>query len=255
MGLVKTEDDKDNAPMATFSLRIKGFTPDNLPLGRMGEYVSALAELIGDDVEASFERVTKGSAQLKIKISDDDVEMAINKIRSAPNADEGSSTRRGYEKIQSLLASDKTSAEFRPVNGAIILKFPGAPKNVLRLAMLREAGEINGRIIKVGGRDETIPVSIRTPDGGIVNCTANVEMARKLKRYLLEPIDIILSGEGKWQRTESGAWEVIEFKILDVSEIDFNDFDSELEKVRAEGSGWDNVNDVDGELARLRYGL
>jgi len=240
--------------MATFSLRIKGFTPENLPLSRMAEYVSALAELIGDDVQASFERVTKGSAQLKINIRDDDAEIAVNKIRLASSADEGSSARRGYEKIQSLLASDKTSAEFRPHKGAVILNFPGAPKNVLRLATLKETGEINGRIIKVGGRDETIPISIRIPDGSVVSCTANVEMARKLKRYLLEPIDVILFGEGKWQRTESGAWEIIDFRILDVSEIDFANFDAELEKVRSAGSGWDDVDDVDAELERLRYG-
>jgi hypothetical protein len=240
--------------MAIFSLRIKGFTPDNLPLGRMGEYVSALAELIGDDVQASFERVTKGSAQLKIKISDDDADLAISKIKTASCADEGSSARRGYEKIQSLLASDRTSAEFRPQKGAVILKFPGAPKNVLRLAMIKEAGEINGRIIKVGGRDDSIPVSLRTPDGKIINCTANVEMALKLKRYLLEPIDVILLGEGKWKRTESGAWETVEFRIIEVSEMTFEDFDTELAKVRSAGSGWDGVEDVDGELRRLRYG-
>jgi hypothetical protein len=240
--------------MTTFSLRIKGFTPDSLPLGRMGEYVSALAELIGDDVQASFERVTKGSAQLKVKIKDDDVDLVIKKMQLAPVSDEGSQVRRGYEKIQYLLSVDKTSAEFRPAKGAVILKFPGAPKNIIRLATMKEMGEINGRIIKVGGRDDTIPVAIRTPEGVIINCNSSVEMARNLKKYLLEPIDIILSGEGKWQRSEGGSWEIIDFKITGVSEIDFIGFSSELEKVRDLGSGWDDVQDVDLELDRLRYG-
>ena len=240
--------------MATFSLRIKGFTPDTLPLSRMGEYVSALAELIGDDVQVSFERVTKGSAQLNVKINDDDADQAIGRIRLASSAEENSSSRKGYDRVQALLAGDKTSADFRQQKGAVILKFPGEPKNVMRLATLKEAGEINGRIIKVGGRDDTIPVSLRTPDGTIVNCTASVEMARKLKQYLLEPIDVILLGEGKWKRTEKGSWETVDFRIIEVTEMNFDTLDSELEQVRSAGSGWDAIEDVTGELERLRYG-
>jgi hypothetical protein len=245
---------QDTYDMTTFSLRIKGFTPETLPLSRMGEYVSALAELIGDDVQVCFERVTKGSAQLNVKISDDDADKAISRIRLAPCAEESSVPRKGYDKIQALLSDDKTSAEFRQQKGAVILKFPGAPKNILRLAIVKEAGEINGRIIKVGGRDDTIPIALRTPEGVIVNCTASVEMARQLKKYLLEPIDVILLGEGKWRRTDKGSWETVDFKIIDVSEMDLNNFDNDLERVRSSGSGWDTTEDVTGELERLRYG-
>ena len=240
--------------MATFSLRIKGFTPQSLPLGRLGEYVCALAELIGDDVKTSFERVTKGSAQLKVIIDDSDDITAVTRIRLAPSAEEGSPVRRGYEKIQSLLAADKTSAEFKPSKGAAILKFPGAPKGEIRLAVVKEFGELNGRIIKVGGRDETIPIALRTADGEVISCTSNIDMARRLKPYLLEPIDVILEGIGRWKRSDSGAWTAIEFKITDFSVMDFNGFDAALEAARSEGSGWDSVQDVNEELSRIRYG-
>lgn len=241
--------------MVTYSLRIRGFTPETLPLGRLGEYVSALAELLGDDVAATFHAVTKGSARLNVRIVDDDVPLVIARVRQAPNADEGSAARRGYDRIQSLLRNDKTSAEFRPQKGAVILKFPGAPVAQVRLPIVKEYGEINGQIIKVGGRDETIPVSIRTPDGEIVNCTATVEMARSLKPYLLEPIDVILCGMGRWKKMESGTWEAIEFKITDFSMMDSGDFATSLANVRAAGSGWDGVNDVAAELDRIRYGV
>lgn len=240
--------------MATYALRIKGFTPQSLPLGRLGEYVCALADLIGDDVGVSFERVTKGSAQLKVWIDDNDAPVVVNRVRLAPSADEGSSLRRGYDKIQSLLAADKTSAEFKPPKGAVILKFPGGPKNALRVAIVKEYGEISGRIIKLGGRDETIPVALRTPDGEVINGTANIEMALRLKPYLLEPIDVILTGMGRWKRKDSGEWEAIEFKINDFSVMDFDGLENELERTRAAGSGWDDVQDVEQELSRIRYG-
>lgn len=242
------------ANMSTYSLKIKGFTPNTLPLGRLGEYVLALADLIGDDVHVNFERVTKGCAQLKVIIDDDDALIAESRIRLAPSAELGSSQRKGYEKIQSLLMADKTSAAFKPQKGAVILKFPGAPKNLLRLATVKEAGEISGRIFKIGGRDETIPVSLLTPDGDIVNCTASVEMAVKLKPYLLTPIDVILTGVGKWKRTESGKWEAIEFKINDYSVMEFDGLEKGIEGIRAAGSGWDDVADINQELSQLRYG-
>ncbi len=239
--------------MATYSLRIKGFTPETLPLSRLGEYVSALADLVGDDVSVHFHSVTKGSAQLKVRVDDPDVPLVISRIRQAPIADEGSLARRGYERIQSLLSSDKTSAEFRPEKGAVILKFPGAPKTQIRLPVVKEYGELNGRIIKVGGRDDTIPVALRTPDGDVVNCTATVEMARRLKPYLLEPIDVILCGMGRWRKMDIGTWEAIEFKINDFSVMEFDSFERTLADVRASGSGWDNVQDVVAELKRIRY--
>lgn len=240
--------------MTTYSLRIKGFTPDTLPLSRLGEYVSALAELMGDDVSVHFHSVTKGSAQLKVKIEDNDVPLVVARVRQAPNADEGSPARRGYERIQSLLSSDKTSAEFRPQKGAVILKFPGAPKTQIRLPVVKEYGELNGRIIKMGGRDETVPVAIRTPDDEVINCTATVEMALRLKPFLLVPIDVILCGMGRWKKADTGTWEPIEFKINDFSVMDFSGFTPGLENVRASGSGWDGVQDVAAELNRIRYG-
>ena len=240
--------------MATYSLRLKGFTPQSLPLGRLGEYVCALADLIGDDVSASFERVTKGSAQLKVLIDESSESIVIARIRRAPLAEEGSSVRRGYEKIQSLLAADKTSAEFRPEKGAVILKFPGAPKGAIRLSTVKEFGELSGRIIKVGGRDDTIPVTLMTATGEAINCSSTLEMARRLKPCLLEPVDVILEGIGRWKRTDSGAWSIIEFKIHDFSIMDFSDFDASLETARALGSGWDSTQDVNQALSRIRYG-
>jgi len=240
--------------MATYSLRIKGFTPQTFPLGRLGEYVCALAELIGDDIQASFERVTKGSAQLKIAIDPLDEAIVVARIRLAPSADESSTVRRGYEKIQSLLSADKTSAEFKPEKGAAILKFPGSPKGELKLSIVKEYGELSGRIIKVGGRDDTIPVAVRTPDGEVVNCSSTLEMARRLKSYLLEPVDVILVGVGRWKRLDSGAWATLEFKISDFSVMDFGGLDAALDAARASGSGWDAVQDVNEELSRIRYG-
>lgn len=241
--------------MVTYLLRIKGFTPETLPLGRLGEYLSALAELVGPDAPVHFDKVTKGSAKLKVKVEEEAAPHIEARVRLAPVSEPNSEPRRGYERIQGLLRDDQTSAEFRPDKGATVLIFPGGKRQAApRLASVREYGELNGRIIRVGGKDDTIPVGLQQPDGTVISCTATVDLARQLKQYLLEPLDVVLTGIGRWTRTQDGHWEVSDFKISACSPLDYDGFDDALAKVRANGSGWDSEADVDAALHRIRYG-
>lgn len=241
--------------MVTYVLRIKDFSPETLPIGRLGEYLSALAELVGPDAPVHFDKVTKGSAKLKMKADESCVASVENRVRLAPVSDPGSDARRAYERIQGMLRADQTSAEFRPEKGAVILKFPGGKAaRPLRMATVREYGELNGRIIRLGGKDDTIPVGLQQSDGTVISCTATVDQARKLKSYLLEPIDVLLTGVGRWTRTLEGRWEVSDFKISDCSPLLYDGFDDALAKVRSGGSGWDAEADIDAALHRIRYG-
>lgn len=241
--------------MVTYLLRIKGFSPDTLPLARLGEYLFALAELVGPDAPVHFDKVTKGSAQLKLKADESCSTAVETRVRLAPVSEPGSDVRRAYERIQGMLRADQTSAEFRPEKGAVILKFPGGKAaQPPRTATVREYGELNGRIIRLGGKDDTIPVGLQQSDGTVISCTASVEQARQLKSYLLEPIDVLLTGVGRWTRTIEGRWEVTDFKISDCTPLQYDGFDDALAKVRKGGSGWDAEADVDAALHRIRYG-
>ncbi|WP_157302174.1 hypothetical protein [Thauera phenylacetica] len=241
--------------MVTYLLRIKGFSPDTLPLSRLGEYLCALAELVGPDAPVHFDKVTKGSALLKMKAPDDQAPAIESRVRLAPAADPGTEGRRGYDRLQQLLGEDQTSAEFRADKGAVILQFPGVRRlKPARTASVREYSELHGRIIRLGGRDSTVPVGLQLSDGAVVNCTATLEQARQLKSYLLEPIDVLLTGVGRWTRDESGQWEVADFKISDCTPMQYGEFDAEFAKVRSGGSGWDAEDDLEAALHRIRYG-
>ena len=242
--------------MATYILRIRGFSPETLPLGRLGEYLSAFAELLGPEAPVYFDKVTNGSAKLKMRVDDSASEQVETRVRMSPTYDQGRGERRGYDRIQHLLREDKTSAEFRPEKGAVILQFPGGKLTpVARTASVREYGELLGRIIRVGGKDSTIPVGLQVPDGAIVSCTASIEQARLLKSYLLEPTDVLLTGVGRWSRNESGQWDVSEFKISGCTPVRFEGFDAALAEVRKTGSGWDSEVDFDAALNKIRYGV
>lgn len=240
--------------MANYLLRIKGFSPESLPLNRLGEYLLALADLVGD-APVHFDKVTKGSAKLKLKIEDSATSIVESRVRLAPSSAPGSTPRNAYDRLQKLLREDQTSAEFRPEKGAVILQFPGArTARSAQSVTVRDQGELHGRIIRLGGKDTTVPVGLQTPEGHVIPCTATVEQARELKAYLLEPIDVVLCGVGRWSRTEDGVWEVADFKINTFAPFRLDDFDAALAKVKRGGSGWDSEPDLDAALHRIRYG-
>lgn len=240
--------------MTTYALRLKGFTPSTLPLERMSKYLAALADLVGKDLPVHFDKVTKGSAMLKIRIPDELAGDLEARVRHAAIAEHGSDLRRAFDSIDQLARHDKTSAEFKPEKGAVIIQFPGIKKETPRIVSLREYGEINGRIIRLGGKDGTVPVGLQTSSGDIVSCTASLEQAKRLKAFLLEPVEIILRGTGKWTRNADGKWKIDEFKISEFVELSDANFEEELNKAKESHSDWDDVNDFDSELANLRYG-
>ncbi|MDR0703207.1 MAG: hypothetical protein LBF61_12570 [Azoarcus sp.] len=122
--------------MATYVLRLKNFTPQTIPMDRLAAYLDALALLIG-----------KTAPQVEAR------------IREASTAAANSETRRRFERITASAREDRTSAEFRLNKGTVILEFPGATDN-LSFPVVREPGEFTGRIIRLGGKDKTLPVGL-----------------------------------------------------------------------------------------------
>ncbi|MDR0564233.1 MAG: hypothetical protein LBG78_04775 [Azoarcus sp.] len=231
--------------MNTYTFRIIGKTPDTLPVKRLAEYLSALSALFGDGVPIYFDRVTKGSAKLKFRVEAGVIE---NSLKSTPDV---------VDKINNMLYEDNSKAVFRQEKKGAkpLLSFIGNAANHEFVFTVREAGEFTGRIVRIGGLDETIPVSLVTPEGETIHCTAKHDMAKRLKEYLLEPLDVTLFGQGKWERI-GGKWKVREFRI-DSAEL-FNpksceEFDEGLRRIREKGSGWDILSDPKAAWLEMRY--
>ena len=84
----------------------------------------------------------------------------------------------------------------------------------MRYGPFREIGTLDGRIIRIGGRDETIPVWLK--DGEVeYHCNVRGEdVARRLAPYYLNGV-VRLHGSGKWLREENGSWTLQQFDIAD----------------------------------------
>lgn len=77
----------------------------------------------------------------------------------------------------------------------------------------RERGSLDGVLIRVGGKDDTVPVHLL--DGDKVHiCNTNREVARLLAPSLFGP-NLRVHGEGRWERDQEGKWNLLRFDIRD----------------------------------------
>lgn len=231
---------------------IDGFTPDTLPIGRLAEYLKNFAALVGNDADVHFQRVGKGSAALVSHAPDDIVPEVRHRIANASKDEGPGEAVRGFTGLKALLYQDKTTGRIKEERRKIV-EFPKA--TAPQYGPIWEEGALEGVIIRIGGKDETIHVHIQDEEN-TYTCVTTRSKARELKEFLLEfdkPVRVF--GKGKWIRTAGGAWELDEFKIMDHEPLNGEDLQQLMAKMRQiQGSDWDKINDPLTELDRIRRG-
>lgn len=117
----------------------------------------------------------------------------------------------------------------------------------------REGGTLDGVLIRVGGKDDTVPVHLL--DGDKVHiCSANREVARLLAPNLCGPI-LRVHGEGRWERDQDGNWALLRFNVRGFERLDGVPLGEVVRRLRAvKGSGWQRIPEPARELHRLRGG-
>lgn len=125
------------------------------------------------------------------------------------------------------------------------------PATLLRTYRVGEAGVIDGVVVRVGSRDNTIPVWLKDAEGTIHKCEAGSAVALELVRqYLGKPIRV--SGQGDWQRGEDG-WSMEKFEISSWEPLDDTPIAEMLNAARrVDGNGWNDVDDPIKEHLNLR---
>jgi hypothetical protein len=149
-----------------------------------------------------------------------------------------------------MLGEDGTTARYKE-DRKKILDFPKL--QALQFGPVTEDGAIEGVVIKLGGRDETVPVHLQDSET-YYKCWASRAVAKTLAPFLFgNPIRVL--GRGKWARTEHGEWELQEFKINNFEELNNDEIKQVLARMNeVEGSGWNSIADPLGELRRIRKG-
>ncbi|MEX2264761.1 MAG: hypothetical protein WD696_22595 [Bryobacteraceae bacterium] len=201
-----------------YELYIDALTPAAISMARLAEYMADFAELLGHQEHVHFEAVKPGSLALASRvepIAQNKVRRRMDEVRygNGPKA-----AMKAYRSLDNRLAED--NAIGRIVHrSAKVIEFPGRTRVVERsLGPIEQPGTLDGEVIQIGGRDETINVHLKIGDD-VVHCITTKAVARRLAHHLFGPA-VRLVGVGVWSRSESGTWTVRRFTINDFDSLD-----------------------------------
>ena len=235
-----------------YDFRIDAWKPETLPMTRLAEYLAGLAALFGNKEHVHFHKIRRGSAIPEIVVDEAAVAAVNERLSLVGAANAPADLARASSELNRMLRDDNATGTLKFKGGAKILDFPGRKTQLAEEAVVYEFGELDGVVIRVGGKDETVPVTLEGPDGVYCRCNAGREIARKLAAHIFGQA-LRVAGRGKWRRSQEGNWELESFDIRDFEPLDETPLETVVAKLRAvEGSDWNGIENPQAEFRRLR---
>ena len=231
-----------------------GFKPETLPLERLAEYLGALAELLGEEAYIHFRGVETGSAVLVADVDDPARPKVLARVRAVGDGSGAKDAARAFRRLDDLLREDNAVGELRN-DADVVIPFPGRSRaEPLAFGPMKQSGTLDGQVLRVGGKDRTVPVHLRDGEVVYVGLWAAPPLARRIAAHLLGPT-IRVQGTGSWIRTSAGLWELKSFRIRDFDVLDDSSLEQVVAEVRVLGrEAWADVDDAGVLLRELRGG-
>jgi hypothetical protein len=235
------------------TFRIDSYTPDTLPMARLAEYLAELAALYGNEERVHFDKLKKGSAILQVVIEEPAFPKVFQRLQSVKSGDPDPEAQKAYKALDRLLRSDNAVGSISRSAGGKVLDFPGRKAPTPESYTINQPTTVDGVVIKIGGKDETIPVTLKDQEGKVVNCQIRgAANAKELSRHYLES-PIRVHGTGKWIRYGDGTWEIDTLYIQSWEELDVSPLDEVLSNIRSvQGNGWSSIDNPVKEWRKMR---
>ena len=231
---------------------IDAYTPDTLPMSRLAEYMADLARFMGTAEQVHFVRLESGSTVLVQVVEPQAAPKVRDRIYAVAHDQGPDDAANAFKALNRYLADDNAIGSLRVGGGAEVIRFPGREQLApLTFGAFNQPGVLDGVLIRVGGRDDTVPVHLRDCER-IHMCNATRDIAKRLAVHLYGPT-LRVQGDGRWERDADGIWLMKRFNITEFCELDETPLSEVAERLRnVEGSGWTDIDDPHAELRRLR---
>ena len=158
---------------------IDAYSPETLPMSRLAEYMADLARLLGRAERVHFVRLEPGSTVLVQSVEPEAVPEVQKRIRAVARDDAPADVTDAFKALNRHLANDNAIGSLHEGGDGEVIQFPGREQPPpLTFGAFNQPGVLDGVLIRIGGRDDTVPVHLR--DGETIHvCNAN--------RYLAKP--------------------------------------------------------------------
>jgi hypothetical protein len=194
-----------------YLFEIDVFTPLTLPMKRLNDYIADLVNLFGNEDSVHFLRVEEGSASPAVLVEPTAIVRVEKRLLAVKTGSASGRAMNAYRSLNDKLADDGAVARLYSRQGDLLI-FPGRELAASpEIGPITEVGSIEGEVIGVAGRDETIQIYLREGEK-ILTCTGSKEKARALAQHLFEG-KVRVQGEGKWKRSKTGEWTLVSFFV------------------------------------------
>jgi len=236
----------------TLIFSIDSLTPDTLSMARLAEYLKELSVLYGSQSHVHFECVSKGSACLNVRIDESAQKDVAARLSLVRDGTAGPDANKAYSAIDKLLRNDNAVGSIYVEKGKNILIFPGRQKPIEDTITITQHTTVDGVVIKIGGRDDTIPVHLRDPEGKNIRCMVKgYAQAKELAKYYLDT-PLRVQGSGTWVRDEDG-WNLELLTIQSWVQLDRSPASEILRQLaKVDDNGWNNYDDPIQEWKKMR---
>lgn len=242
-----------------YQLWIDAFTPETIPMDRLAAYLSAFAKLLGNQSSVHFDRVDSGSTKpvaLVEREASPKVWARVERIErmtvQAPANDEYAA----YRELNELARADNATGRLVriPAQGepSVVLDFPGRDSpQPQTFGPFTEAAEVDGEIVRIGGRDSTAHVTLVDRQGHAWRGEISKDLAQLMAPFLYKEVRV--RGDARWERSDAGAWRLLAFKIGAFQALPDEGLMDEISKLRAlRDSDWSKSKDIDAEIRASR---
>ena len=234
----------------------ESYSPETIPLERLGEYMVALAHLLGEPANVHFMSVEPGSTALKALVEEPAAPKVKKRVRSLATGHAPKDALKAYELLDDMLREDNAIGRLASNDNGDDVTFLGRSKPAPEIfGPLKQDGYLDGQIYRIGGKDTTIHVMIASGDKDYTKLEVNRMLAQQLGAYFLNGT-LRFYGTGTWYRQGNGAWELSKFKIDRFDVLESEKLADTIGKLReVPGSEWSNVADPVQALLENRHGF
>lgn len=238
----------------TFTLRIaESYSPTTMPLARLGEYLTALGEFLGETGSVHFDSIKEGSTMLCARADHEAAPKVVARVHRISIGEATDAEAKAYARIDDMLRDDNATGRlFVSGTNVIHVDFEGRNRpRPMVYGPVKQAGVIDGEIFRIEGRDSTVHIGV--VDGKrSYSLEAPASRAHELAQYFRTG-PIRFKGEGTWHRNGEGRWELRRFRIESLAALDDTPLSEAIQDLRNVGIGdWQNVDDPLQELADER---
>lgn len=237
----------------TFHIDGENISPENIDINKVGKILQSMFAMLNGNKDIHFNNITKGSACLNFSVKEEEIQEIRNEIYNVSNGGGTKKQIKAKNEIFSIFKKmDVTTADFcEDKPNSNIISFYNIKNARAKKTSIEEYGAISGELIRVGGKDNTIPVHIKNSDK-VYCCNTTKSIAKKLGNYLYKNIKV--KGNGKWIVDGNGRWILNEFAIddFDVLNEDESIFNV-IDKIKnIDGNDWVSMKNYREECEKLR---